>query len=74
MISFVSAGNYLPKVSKLSSQIVCERCSMLKMSMLMIFNINDGTGVVLSAFVVNSKHISNIVLIVVFVKRLLGSY
>ena len=47
---------------------------MLKMSMLMIFNINDVTGVVLSAFVVNSKHISNIVLIVVFVKRLLGSY
>ena len=47
---------------------------MLKMSMLMIFNINDVTGVVLSVFVVNSKHISNIVLIVVFVKRLLGSY
>ena len=42
--------------------------------MLMIFNIKDVIGVVLSAFVVNSKHISNIVLIVVFVKRLLGSY
>ena len=44
------------------------------MSMLMIFNIKDVIGVVLSAFAVNSKHIPNIVLIVVFVKRLLGSY
>ena len=34
--------------------------------MLTIFNINDVSGVILSIFIVNCKHISNFVLIVDF--------
>ena len=40
-----SARNYLFKVSSLSTRIRCESCSILKMSMLMIFNINGDNGV-----------------------------
>ena len=36
------------------------------MLMLTIFNINDVSGVILSIFIVNCKHISNFVLIVDF--------
>ena len=45
--SFVPARNYLFKVSNLSTRIRCESCSILRMSMLTIFNINDVNGVVL---------------------------
>ena len=44
---FVPAGNYLFKISNLSTRIRCESCSILIMSMLTIFNIKDVTGVVL---------------------------
>ena len=47
MISFVAAKNYLFKVGSLSTRIRCESCSILRMSVLMIFNINDVNGVVL---------------------------
>ena len=46
MISFAPARNYLFKVSNLSTRIRCESCSVLRMSMLTIFNINDVNGVV----------------------------
>ena len=59
MISFVLARNYLLKVGNLSTRIRCGNCSILRMSMLTIFNIND-------ANIVNCKHISNFVLIVDF--------
>ena len=35
--SFIIARNYLFKVSKLSTKIRCESCSILRMSMLTIF-------------------------------------
>ena len=47
MISFVPARNYLFKVSNLSTRIVCESCSVLRMLMLTIFDISDVSGVVL---------------------------
>ena len=47
MISFVAAKNYLFKVASLSTRIRCESCSILRMSVLMIFNINDVNGVIL---------------------------
>ena len=50
VISFVPARNYLFKVSDLSRRIRCESCSILRMPMLTIFNINDVIGVVLMSF------------------------
>ena len=52
VISFIPARKYLFKVSNLSisTRIMCESCSMLRMSMLTIFNINDVSGVVLVSF------------------------
>ena len=47
VISFVPARDYLFKVSNLVTRIMCESCSMLRMSMLTIFIINDVNGVVL---------------------------
>ena len=47
VISFVPARNYLSKVSNLSTRIMCESCSILRMSMLTIFNITDVNDVVL---------------------------
>ena len=47
VISFIPARNYLFKVSNLSTRIRCESCSILRMSMLMIFNINNVNGIVL---------------------------
>ena len=47
VISFVTTRNYLFKVSNLSTRIRYESCSILRMSMLTIFNINDVNGVVL---------------------------
>ena len=49
VISFVSARNYLFKVSNLSTRIRCESCLILRMSMLTIFNINNVSGVVLGS-------------------------
>ena len=46
-ISFVPARNYLFEVSNFSTRIRCESCSILRMSMLTMFNINDVNGVVL---------------------------
>ena len=46
MVSFV-ARTYLFKFSNLSTRIRCESCSILRMSMLTIFNIKDVNGVVL---------------------------
>ena len=66
MISFVPAKNYLFKVSILSTRIRFKGCSILRMSMLMIFNIKDVSGVVSSVFIVNCKPISNFVLLVDF--------
>ena len=66
MISFVSVRNYLFKFSNLSTRIRCKSCSILRMSVLTIFNINGVNAVVLSVFIVNCKHISNFVLIVDF--------
>ena len=43
----VPVRNYLFKVSNLSIRITCESSSMLRMSILTIFNINDVSGVVL---------------------------
>ena len=62
MISFVPARNYLFKVSNLSTRIVCESCSVLRMLMLTIFDISDVSGV----FIINCEHISNFVLTVDF--------
>ena len=45
--SFVPGRNYLFKVSNLSIRISCESYSILRMSMLTIFNINDVSGVAL---------------------------
>ena len=47
VISFVPARNYVFKVSNCSTGIMYESCSMLRMSMLTIFNINDIDGVAL---------------------------
>ena len=47
VISFVPARNYLFKVSNLRTRIRCASCSVLRMSMLTIFNINDVNGVVM---------------------------
>ena len=47
MISFVPARNYLFKVSNLGTRIRSESFSILRMSMLTIFNINNVNGVVL---------------------------
>ena len=58
VISFVPARNYLFKVSNASTRIMHENCSILRMSMLTIFVINDVNGVDL-VFIVNCKHISN---------------
>ena len=65
MISFVPARNYLFRVSNLGTRIRYENCSILRMSMLTTFNINDVNGVV-SVFIVNCKQISNFLLIVDF--------
>ena len=43
-----------------------ESCSILRMSMLTIFNINDFNGVVLVSLFVNCKHIPNFVVIADF--------
>ena len=43
----VPVRNYLFKVSNLSIRITCESSSILRMSILTIFNINDVSGVVL---------------------------
>ena len=64
MISLAPAKNYLFNVSNLSTRIRCD--SILRMSMLTIFNNNDVNGVVLVSFFINYKHISNFVLIVDF--------
>ena len=45
--SFVPARNYLFKVSNLSIKRSCESCSILRMSILTIFNINDVSCVAL---------------------------
>ena len=66
MISIVPARNYLFKISNLRTRIRFKSCSILRLSVLTIFNINDANGVVLSVFIVNCKHISNFVLIVDF--------
>ena len=66
MISFFPARNYLFKVSNLSTRISCESCSVLRTSVLTIFNINNVNGVVLMFLIVNRKHILNFVLIVYF--------
>ena len=47
VISFVPARNYLFKVSNLSTRIRCESCLILRMSILMINNINNVSGVIL---------------------------
>ena len=47
VISLIAARNYLFKVSNLKTRIRCESCSILRMSMLTIFKINDVSGVVL---------------------------
>ena len=62
MESFITARNYLFNVSNLSTRIKCESCSILRMSILTIFNINDVNSVVIVTF----KHISNFVVIVDF--------
>ena len=64
MISFIPERNYLFKVSNLSARIRCESCSILRMPMPRIFNIDDVSGVGSSVFVFNCKHSSNFVLIV----------
>ena len=75
MISFVSARNYLFKVSNLSIRIKCESSLVLRMPMLTIFNIDNVSDVVSSVFIVNCENISNFVLIVDFEQTsLLGSY
>ena len=60
VISFIPARNYLFRVSNLSTRIRCESCSILRMSMLTIFQRRS------SVFIVNCEHISNFVLIVNF--------
>ena len=65
VISFVPARNYLFKVSDLSARIGFKG-SILRLSMLTIFNIKDVSGIVSSVFIVNCKHISNFVLLVDF--------
>ena len=47
VVSFVPGRNYSFKISNLRTRIRCESGSMLRMSMLMIFSINDVSGVVL---------------------------
>ena len=47
LFTFIPAWNYLFKVSFLSTRIRCKSCSILRMSMLTIFSINDVNGVVL---------------------------
>ena len=47
LFSFFPARNYLFKVSNLSARIRCESYSVLRMSMLTIFNINDVNSFVL---------------------------
>ena len=75
MISFVSARNYLFKVSNLSTRIKCESSLVLRMPILTIFNIDNVSDVVSSVFIVNCENISNFVLIVDFEQTsLLGSY
>ena len=66
VISFVPERNYLFKVSNLSTRMRCESCSMLKMSILTIFNISDVDDVVLVFLLCKCKHISNFVLTVDF--------
>ena len=61
MISFVPARNYLFKVSNLSTRIGCESCSIIRMSMLMILNINDANGVI----VYRNTWLGNIIIIFV---------
>ena len=65
MISFVPARIYLFKVINLSTRIRCESYSILRMSMLTIFNINYVSGIVLMSFLL-TVNISNFVLIVDF--------
>ena len=60
VISFVPARNYLFKVSNLSTRITCESCSILRMSILTIFQRCS------SVFIVKCEHISNFLLIVEF--------
>ena len=56
MISFIPARNYLFKVSNLSTRIMCESCLILRMSVLMIFNINDASGIVLVSLLLNGTY------------------
>ena len=55
MISFVSAVNYLFKVGNLSIRTRCESCSILIMSVLTIFNIDDVNGVVVVSLLLTVK-------------------
>ena len=55
MILFITARNYLFKVSKLSTRIRYERCLILSMPMLTIFIINDVSGVVLKFLLLTIK-------------------
>ena len=55
VILLVPARNYLFKVSNLSTGIRCESYSILRMSMLTIFNINDVSGVVLVSLLLKTQ-------------------
>ena len=66
VISFVPVRNYLFKVSNLSTRRRCETCSILRMSVLKIFNINDVNGVVLVSLFLIVNVFPTFVLIVDF--------
>ena len=55
VISFVTPRNYLFKVSNLSTRIRCESCSILKTSILSIFNIKKVNDVVLVSLLLTVK-------------------
>ena len=69
-ISFISARNYLFKVSNWSTRITCENCSRLRMKIQELCQWCHS-----SAFIVNCKHISSFALIVEFERaRVCGVY
>ena len=56
VVLFIAAKNYLFKVSNLGTRSRCESCSsILRMSMLSTFNINDANSVVLVSLLLTVK-------------------
>ena len=55
LFSFVPARNYLFKVSNLSTRISHYSCSVLRMSVLTIFNINDANDVIIMSLLLTEN-------------------